>query len=684
MPIAIFISTVSDEFRAYRDQLEGDLTRHNVAVKVQEHFKDLGGDTLDKLDVYIADCDGVVHLVGHMTGSAADQRQQQALLGKHLDLSQRLPPLGEALRSGALLAYTQWEAWLALYHCKPLMIAKAGETAPREASYTPTENSRAAQAAHLARLKDFGRHAGCEFTSPDHLAKHIFSTAVLDLLIEDYAKQSAREREIAEGFIREMAKRVAGDKALDLDSMKQAVRNAIEIYKNEISGRPLETNLDEIVGRALARAKEQVDRGQSALARTTLRRAAQEMKHREEERRRDEEERRERYLAGVNALYNQARDIALATYDGDAAADAVVELACAIHGANTTKVAEFLDSEAQALYEYGRDRGSNVHLVVAIALRREQLALAGTAKERGSARKNLGDALVGRGERESGTARLEEGVSAYRAALDEYTRERAPLDWARTQHSLGFALWRLGERQKGTEKLEQAVAAFSAALEERTHERVPLEWAQTQNSFGSALRALGEREGGTARLEEAVAAFRAALEERTRDRVPLDWATTQNNLGNALRRLGEWESGTARLKEAILAFRAALEKRTRERVPLDWASTQNNLGVALFRLGERESGTARLEEAVAAYRAALEERTRERLPLEWAGSLGNEGVAMMLIADRSNDGALAEAAAQQIEIAYETLRDGGHEAWAAYYQEQLPKAQAIRDRLKRE
>jgi hypothetical protein len=34
MPIAIFISTVSDEFRAYRDQLEGDLTRHNVAVKV--------------------------------------------------------------------------------------------------------------------------------------------------------------------------------------------------------------------------------------------------------------------------------------------------------------------------------------------------------------------------------------------------------------------------------------------------------------------------------------------------------------------------------------------------------------------------------------------------------------------------------------------------------------------------
>ena len=51
-----FLSTVSDEFRVYRDQLRSDLTRHNVEVKVQEDFKDLGGDTLDKLDVYIAHC----------------------------------------------------------------------------------------------------------------------------------------------------------------------------------------------------------------------------------------------------------------------------------------------------------------------------------------------------------------------------------------------------------------------------------------------------------------------------------------------------------------------------------------------------------------------------------------------------------------------------------------------------
>ena len=97
-----------------------------------------------------------------------------------------------------------------------------------------------------------------------------------------------------------------------------------------------------------------------------------------------------------------------------------------------------------------------------------------------------------------------------------------------TQNNLGNALEALGERESGTARLEEAVAAYRAALEERTRERVPLEWAMTQNNLGNALRALGERESGTARLEEAVAAYRAALEEYPRERVPLKWAKAQN------------------------------------------------------------------------------------------------------------------------------------------------------------
>ena len=120
--------------------------------------------------------------------------------------------------------------------------------------------------------------------------------------------------------------------------------------------------------------------------------------------------------------------------------------------------------------------------------------------------------------------------------------------------NLGNALWALGERHNGTARLEEAVAAYRAALTEMTHDRLPREWAQTEMTLGTVLWALGSRESGTARLEEAVTAFESALEEWTRDRTPLDWAVTQMRLGVALATLGERESGTVRLEQAIVAW----------------------------------------------------------------------------------------------------------------------------------
>src|SRR6516225_8465180 len=120
------------------------------------------------------------------------------------------------------------------------------------------------------------------------------------------------------------------------------------------------------------------------------------------------------------------------------------------------------------------------------------------------------------------TAKLEESVVAHREALKEWTRERAPLQWALTQNDLGVALFSLGWRESGTAKFEEAVTVYREALKEQTRERVPLAWAQTQSNLGNALSSLGERETGTAKLEEAIAAYREAVKEWTRERAPLD------------------------------------------------------------------------------------------------------------------------------------------------------------------
>ncbi|TBR60008.1 hypothetical protein B4U84_03655, partial [Westiellopsis prolifica IICB1] len=226
-------------------------------------------------------------------------------------------------------------------------------------------------------------------------------------------------------------------------------------------------------------------------------------------------------------------------------------------------------------------------------------------------------------------------IAAYESALEVYTREAFPQDWAMTQNNLGNAyLYRiLGERANN---LEYAIAAYESALEVRTREAFPQQWATTQNNLGNAYsnRILGERANN---LEYAIAAYKSALEVYTREAFPQDWAMTQNNLGTAYgdRILGERANN---LESAIAAYKSALEVYTREAFPQDWAMTQNNLGNAyLYRiLGERANN---LENAIAAYKSALEVYTREAFPQQWATTQNNLGNAYSdrILGERANN-----------------------------------------------
>jgi tetratricopeptide (TPR) repeat protein len=197
-------------------------------------------------------------------------------------------------------------------------------------------------------------------------------------------------------------------------------------------------------------------------------------------------------------------------------------------------------------------------------------------------------------------------VDAYRATLNEWTRERAPNDWAMVQNNLANTLRTLAEREDSTPRLQQAIAALRAALEEMAPERNLLSWAGAHFNLGLALRRLDAREGSVAHLEEAITAFRGGLRESSRERVPpLLAAMIRSNLGDTLQTVAENRHDPARLEEAVAVYREALNEWTRAADPETWAGLQNDLGTTLVALAERENGTARLEEAVGAFRAAL-------------------------------------------------------------------------------
>jgi hypothetical protein len=102
-------------------------------------------------------------------------------------------------------------------------------------------------------------------------------------------------------------------------------------------------------------------------------------------------------------------------------------------------------------------------------------------------------------------------------------READPRLWAATQIEVGSTHAELGirvEGKAGNEHLTAAITAYRGALEVYTREQLPQQWAMTQQNLGSALRDQGTRTGGSQGnelLAQAVATYRGALEVITRE-----------------------------------------------------------------------------------------------------------------------------------------------------------------------
>ena len=340
------------------------------------------------------------------------------------------------------------------------------------------------------------------------------------------------------------------------------------------------------------------------------------------------------------------------------AAEHFAEAASLLNTVDSDGRLDYLAKQALALYAQGTEFGDNPALVMAIDNYR--LVLKEWTRERvplnwARTQNNLGNALRALGRREAGTERLEQAVQSYKGALEEWPRESVPLDWARSQINLGETFIELGRGEAGTERQEQALAVFDAVLKECTSDRMQSYWANAQRGRALALQDIGRRVDGTGQLEQAADALRASLKEVTRERSPLEWARIQHDIGTTLRILGERERSPERLEQASAAYQNALLERERWRVPLEWARTQDELGTALRIQGELESSPNRLEQAIAAFEAALEELTREREPLRWAITQFNLGIVFLLLGRRERTTGRLELAVNAFQRALEVI-----------------------------
>jgi tetratricopeptide (TPR) repeat protein len=280
---------------------------------------------------------------------------------------------------------------------------------------------------------------------------------------------------------------------------------------------------------------------------------------------------------------------------------------------------------------------------------------------------------------------LPRAATNYRAALEVYTRDAMPIEWATMWTNLALTLQMQGERTgkaEGLTLLEQSVAGYHAALEVFTREAMPAQWAMIQNNLANTLSLQGERtEGaaGLALLTQGAERYRLALKVRIREAMPAEWANTQNNLANTRQTLGlrtDGLEGLALLRQSEEGYRAALEVRTREAMPVQWAMTQNNLANTLRALGGRigaADGLDLLGHSAAGYRLALKVLTQEAMPVHWAGTQENLSICLLARFEMGGERAELVAAREAAEGALEEYELGGMEFYADKCRELLAR-----------
>jgi hypothetical protein len=149
----VFISCVSAEFRSYRNALRTTLTNSIHEIKVQEDFSGSGGLLLEKLDDYIRSCDAIIHLIGEDSGWLATAAEVETILARYPDFTTKLPQFADDVET---YSYTQWEAYLAIYHQVRCFHFIAAEGSQREPNWQLKASEQSSQQQHLERIYQRG------------------------------------------------------------------------------------------------------------------------------------------------------------------------------------------------------------------------------------------------------------------------------------------------------------------------------------------------------------------------------------------------------------------------------------------------------------------------------------------------------------------------------------------------
>jgi len=466
--LEVFLSSTAKDLEAFRKAVHARLVRSGQFHCVwQEDFGPQSATAIDFCRTKVESVDVFVGLVGLRRG---------------------WEPTGDAAHRSITEMEHDWAAAAG----KRRYVWVAPDDFPVPGNLRESDAEHARQQAFRTRLMADGALVISQsgFGSAEMLAADITEHLLMAELVADLqgrgevakAEQGGLEREI----VAKLARQLKPDDALDFEQSVKELENAVSIAIETVARGERDTNQDAFVKDVLKRVAERNKAGEFDQASKEVDDALAELD-------RGEIEQREARQRSRIALLEAGVQQDILRRDAAAVARRVERIAATEQPDNSAQRFQALRRRQDIFDVEGRDKGLNFSLEIAIAIARLTVRHAQNSDQHGTALNDLGISLATLGERESGTARLEEAVAAYRDALKERARERVPLDWAMTQNNLGAALQTLGERESGTARLEEAVAAYRAGIEVLEHSGAGHYLAVAQRNLARAETEIASR-----------------------------------------------------------------------------------------------------------------------------------------------------------------------------------------------
>ena len=257
------------------------------------------------------------------------------------------------------------------------------------------------------------------------------------------------------------------------------------------------------------------------------------------------------------------------------------------------------------------------------------------------AQRNLGRTLCDQYNINKDTALLHPAVAAFQNAMSVYQSRSDQVDVAQIQSALGSLFEAISRFEPGRESIKKAVDYYRVSLNGIDPQKFPNLWGETQIQLGNALRVLSFWDEGAKDLEDSIAANGAALKIYSKQESPMHWAEAQGQIAQSLNQLGQMSSNPDDFRQSISLLRQILDGYPREQRPTEWAALQSALGDALMGLYDLDpkSGAQYAEQAAIAYRASLQELTLEGDPLHWAEAKVGLGNALEEMGYNNSDSA---------------------------------------------